>query len=107
MFATDSGWHDGQPLDGQDGDGQEYDIEPAFRTSDARQAKSGLKGARSDQWTQAEREAHKQELDRIPKCDTCSGRHRCHPCPNGVARSQKDPKLAVVPPRRASSMIKQ
>ena len=77
----------GDECEGED-DGQ-YDDDPeqALRIGDARLAKSGLRGNRSDQRTQAEKEAHSKEVASIPKCDTCDGRHHAHPCPNGLARS--------------------
>ena len=76
--------------DGQDGEWQNEDeqTEAAYRMNDARLAKSGLKKdqGRAGMRTKAESEAHNREVQGIPKCDTCRGRHRCHPCPNSLAQ---------------------
>ena len=82
MFAGDG--------DGQDGDGQSDDdeTEPGYRMNDARLAMSGLKKdkGRANVRSKAESDAHSREVQTIPKCDTCRGRHHCHPCPNSVAQ---------------------
>ena len=77
--------------DGTQDEDEEDEAEPGYRMNDARLAKSGLKrdGGRAKARTKAESEAHDREVHMIPKCDTCRGRHRCHPCPNSLAREYK------------------
>ena len=60
--------------------------EQAAALNDLRQAWGGLRGGTQRQLSEKQRKDKQAQLEKVPRCDECGGRHLVKPCPNTYAK---------------------